>query len=101
MDGPRILVIDDEAEVRAIVGELLSARGYEVHTVGSYQAALATVAEHGFDLVISDVRLTGARGDRLVEEIVRRQPALADRIILLTGDPEVRGPQPVIRKPFD
>jgi DNA-binding NtrC family response regulator len=97
----RILVVDDEAAVQEVVGDLLTAGGYEVKTVGTYEAALTAVTEHRFDVIISDLCLAGARGDRLVEEIVRRRPGLANRIILLTGDgTEARPALPVLLKPF-
>jgi CheY-like chemotaxis protein len=76
--------------------------GYEVDAVGTVQQALEAVALRAYDLVISDRRLPGGGGDALAREIIRQRPALADRIILLTGDlAEVRGPLPVIQKPFD
>lgn len=101
MHRPRILVVDDEAAIQQVVGDLLTAGGYEVKTVGTYEAALTAVSEHRFDVIISDLRLTGARGDHLVEEIVRRRPGLANRIILLTGEmAEARTALPVILKPF-
>ena len=101
MNRARILVVDDEADVQEVVGDLLTAGGYEVEMAGTYEAALAAVGRHTFDLVISDLRLPGARGDRLVEEIVRRRPSLANRIILLTGEVvDVRSSLPVILKPF-
>jgi two-component system, NtrC family, sensor histidine kinase HydH len=99
---PRILVVDDEAAVKDVVGDLLTEGGYDVATASTCEAALAAVAEQVFDIVISDVRLADGRGDRLVDEIVRRRPGLANRIILLTGDvADLPGPRLVIRKPFD
>ena len=98
----RILVIDDEVDIQDVVTELLTMGGYEVDAVGTVQQALDAVALRRYDLVISDRRLPGGGGDALASEIVRQRPALAGRIILLTGElAESRGPLPVIQKPFD
>jgi CheY-like chemotaxis protein len=98
----RILVVDDEVDVQDVVNDFLTEGGYQVDSVTTAQEALEAVARCPYDLIISDRRLPGVGGDALVAELVRRRPGLADRIILLTGDfAEVRGPLPVIRKPFD
>lgn len=101
MSCPRILVVEDQIDVRNVVGEVLAEGGYDVDAVGSSEAALEALARRPYDLVISDLRLPGLSGQTLVKELVRRWPGLAERIILLTGDAaEARGPLPVIRKPF-
>jgi PleD family two-component response regulator len=47
----RILVVEDEQEVRAIVGEQLRALGYDVQLAGDADQALALLRSHQFDLV--------------------------------------------------
>lgn len=98
---PRILLIDDQADVQDVVAELLTEVGYDVDAFGSGEEALDAVACRPYDLVISDVRLPGCWGTTLIGEIARRRPRLANRIILLTGEPgDWAGSLPVIRKPF-
>jgi CheY-like chemotaxis protein len=90
---PRILLVDDEADVQDVVAELLTGVGYDVDAVASGEGALDAVACCPYDLVISDLRLPGCSGTTLNGEIARRHPRLANRIILLTGeldDPPVR-----------
>jgi DNA-binding response OmpR family regulator len=54
-----------------------------------------------FDLVISDLHLTGSSGAMLAADIARDFPALARRVILLTGDPStLDGALPYLQKPF-
>jgi DNA-binding NtrC family response regulator len=100
--APRILVVDDEPEIQEIMGELLKEVGYDVETASSPEQALAAVARHPYDLVISDLRLPGCSGIKLAEEIVRQRPDLAKRIVLVTGELNAApGWLPIIHKPFD
>jgi two-component system response regulator PilR (NtrC family) len=98
---PRILVVDDEAEVQAVVCDLLAAGGYHVMAARTCAEALAAVTTTEFDLVITDLRLPDGGGEALLQEIARRQPSLARRLIVLTGDPLAAPGVPVIPKPFD
>ncbi len=101
MSQPRILVVDDEVDVRAVVGDTLTEDGYDVDTVGSSQAAIDAVDRHAYDAVICDVRLPDCRGEVLAAEMVRRRPRLANRIILMTGEgSDLRATLPVLAKPF-
>jgi len=101
MSQPRILVVDDEVDVQAVVGDVLAEDGYDVDTVGSSQDAIDAVDRRSYDAVICDVRLPGCRGEMLAAEMVRRRPRLANRIILLTGESsDLRATLPVLAKPF-
>ena len=101
MSQPRILVVDDEVDVQAVVGDLLTEDGYDVDTVGTPNAAIDAVARCAYDVVLCDIRLPGCRGDALAAEMIRRRPGLANRIILMTGDAvDPRATLPVVPKPF-
>lgn len=96
-----ILVVDDEAEIKALLVELLESRGYAVITAASAEEALEAMARRRVDLVISDLHLPGASGASLAGDIARRWPALARRVILLTGDASgLDGAVPHLSKPF-
>jgi CheY-like chemotaxis protein len=100
--GARILVVDDEPEVKELVAEVLETRGgYAVTTVSSAEEALAAMTQRAFDLVISDLHLSGSSGTTLAADIAREYPPLARRVILLTGDPSrLDGAVPYLQKPF-
>ncbi|HEY7362878.1 MAG TPA: response regulator [Methylomirabilota bacterium] len=103
MSQPRILVVDDEVHVQAVVGDVLAEGGYDVDTVGSAQDALDAVDRRSYDAVICDVRLRGCHGQMLAAEMVRRRPRLANRILLITGESgDLRATLtlPVLAKPF-
>jgi CheY-like chemotaxis protein len=77
--------------------------------VGDGREALTLLAEEEFDLVISDIKMPGMGGERLVKEIERDHPDVRRRLLLITGytmgaDSEQlisRTRLEVLRKPFD
>jgi two-component system, cell cycle sensor histidine kinase and response regulator CckA len=83
--GERILLVEDEAGVRAAVQEMLQAGGYEVFAVErAEQAVRAFEREEGnFHLVFSDVVLPDRDGLQLVDELLSRKPDLA--VLLSSG----------------
>jgi DNA-binding NtrC family response regulator len=100
--GVRILVVDDEADIKDLLGELLESHGYEVVTAASAEEALLAIEKSSFDVVISDLRMTGFSGATLAKRIAQDWPALADRVILLTGDASgLDGDVPYLQKPFN
>jgi len=58
----RILVVDDEQEIRRAVGRALTARGYEIEAVGDGEAALAAAERLAPDLIVLDLNLPGVDG---------------------------------------
>jgi two-component system cell cycle sensor histidine kinase/response regulator CckA len=72
--GERIMVVEDQAEVRELAKEILLTNGYAVFPVSSAKEAMALFEkENGkFDLVFSDVVLTDTSGILLVEELLKR-----------------------------
>jgi two-component system NtrC family sensor kinase len=81
-----ILVVDDEPEVAATLGDLLATDGYLVDVVTSGAAALARLEDHSHDVILSDIRMPGLNGPQFHDEVRRRWPDLADRFVFVTGD---------------
>ncbi|WP_457420543.1 PAS domain S-box protein [Roseateles sp. P5_E7] len=82
----RLLVVDDEPEIAELIGEMLAGAGYEVMTAESGAVALAMLAEARFDAIISDLHMPELDGAGLWREVKRTQPALARRMLFVTGD---------------
>jgi PAS domain S-box-containing protein len=82
----RLLVVDDEAEIAELIGEMLSSAGYEVMTAESGAVALAMLEEARFDAIISDLHMPELDGAGLWREVKRTRPALARRMLFVTGD---------------
>lgn len=98
----RILLVDDDAEVRAVTAAYLSEMGHRVIEAADGTAALDLLkAEEEADLLIADFAMPGMTGLDLADRARKLRPDL--RILLVTGyaDPE-KGPDgyPVLHKPF-
>ena len=80
--GGRLLVVDDDPDICALLSLTLGREGHEVETVGEADRALALLAENRHDLVILDVTL-GAADGRDVLSAIRRTSELP--VIMLSG----------------
>jgi diguanylate cyclase (GGDEF)-like protein len=76
---PTILVIDDDEQIRGLLRELLSV-DYQCVDVGSAEEALSVLGSLDFNLVISDIQMTGISGLDLVPRILKRTP---DTVVLM------------------
>jgi PAS domain S-box-containing protein len=103
--GARLLVVDDDDEVRDITVQLLREAGYRVADAGGGQAAQAAL-ERGdaYDLVLVDIAMAPLNGIETVRQLRQRRPALP--VLFITGyaDTSTLGTQtgadPVLKKPF-
>jgi signal transduction histidine kinase/ActR/RegA family two-component response regulator len=104
-----VLVVDDEASITELIAELLGAEGHRVVVAADGHEALRRIAGERFDLVISDMKMPGMGGERLVDELRRRGAGLAGRVLLTSGDTVSGEPEriarraglPMLHKPFD
>jgi len=79
----RVLVVDDDADVREFLAELLTAHGYEVATAPNGDLALQELARQSTDVVLLDVVLPGLSGDELMQAFARVAPRV--KIIIVSG----------------
>jgi two-component system response regulator FlrC len=79
----RILVVDDEEGIRTFVAETLGLAGHEVSTADDGTAAFAMLDRHGFDLVITDLRMPGKDGMDVVRKVKEDQPDV--EVIVMTA----------------
>ena len=79
----RILIVDDLAEVRELLADLLTGEGHQIRTADSGEAALKGFRPGDFDLVITDRAMPGMAGDQLAWLLKETDPQLP--IIMLTG----------------
>jgi len=82
----RVLVVDDETEIADLMRAFLESAGYEVATAESGAVALALLQEAQFDLIVSDLRMPDMDGAALWRAVGERSPALARRMVFVTGD---------------
>jgi PAS domain S-box-containing protein len=104
--GLRVLLVEDEPEVRNVVTNFLNALGCKVTPATTAEMALTKLAgDERFDLLMSDIALgAGMRGTELAELARRRMPQLA--VLLMSGfssellDPGEASSPELLRKPF-
>ena len=82
----RVLIVDDNPDVAAMLAEMLGDAGYQVQTATSARAALLRVDAEPFDLILSDVRMPQMDGPAFYRDLAERHPDLARRVIFVTGD---------------
>ncbi|NEU11170.1 response regulator [Methylobacterium sp. BTF04] len=97
----RILVVDDDAEVRHVTASFLASFGYSQSEAADGATAVGLLEGGGFDLVVADLAMPGMSGVELAEIVRRRWPDLP--VLIVTGHAEaipIPADLPVLRKPF-
>ena len=83
----RVLVVEDDSELRSALALVLGAEGFLVTSAGTAREALALFREQDFDVLVTDLGLPDRPGHAVIEE-VRRARGQACRIVVFTGSPE-------------
>jgi DNA-binding response OmpR family regulator len=107
MSQGRILVVDDEVEVRELLRDFLSDRGYDVLMAESGAAALGALSDQTLDLVLLDVAMPGIDGMETLKRIVALESPVP--VIMVTANADLNvtskllaaGAVDYIPKPFD
>ncbi len=79
----RILVVDDDPDIRTSLHRLLTALGHEVQTASSAEEADTWLSTERFQVCLLDIELPRMKGVEYLEWALRRDPELA--VIMLTG----------------
>ena len=91
----RIVIAEDEANIRAGLRDVLVKEGHFVKDVGSGEEALAALATGMFDAVIADIRMPGMSGIELLQSIRARWGYLT--VIILTGHGDLESAMAAVR----
>lgn len=84
MSEVRVLLVEDEDDLRLLIGEALRMTGYRVSTAADGPQAVTAMEREAFDVVVSDVSMpNGMSGIELSDHIARLQPQA--RVILASG----------------
>jgi CheY-like chemotaxis protein len=79
----RILVIDDEAHIRATIAAGLESKGFEVDTADNGQSGVGAFQRSHFDLAIVDVYMPGMDGVKVIKTLRQLRPGLP--VIAISG----------------
>jgi excisionase family DNA binding protein len=79
----RILIVDDEQAVRDLLAKTLQSADYDVDTAPDGPTAIEYLDTHGYDLLITDLRMPGMDGLSVIREGRRRSAGLP--VIVITG----------------
>lgn len=94
MPRPRVLVVEDAANVRDVLGDSLTQLGYDVVAASNADEAVSRFRERMADLVVTDLSMPGVSGWGLITTLVARQPKLPVIVITGTGlsmdDPRIK-----------
>jgi len=104
----RVLVVDDEIEIREMLADVLRGAGCSVDLAEDGEAALDKLARARYDAVFTDLRMPRLDGAGLYRRIESHHPGLARRVIFVSGD-SLSGAlpnfistsgRPILEKPF-
>src|SRR5829696_6720024 len=101
-----LLIVDDEAALRSAIAERLADHGFVVEQAGNGEDALQRLSEFAYDVLITDLRLPGIDGRRVLDAALDRYPDII--AIVITGFGTVKdaveaikqGAADFITKPF-
>ena len=82
----RILLVDDDADIRRTLSNHLEGRGHQVHLAETGDRALEVLRQASVDIVITDVRMPGMDGLELLASIRRDRPEIEVIVVTAYGD---------------
>jgi two-component system, NtrC family, response regulator PilR len=84
----QILVVDDEADIRELLGMTLGRMGLESHCAASTAEAFALLGKNNYDLCLTDMRLPDGDGLAVVDYVAKHHPNLPVAVITAHGSAE-------------
>jgi DNA-binding response OmpR family regulator len=103
----KILVADDEPEIRNLLGHFLKGQGYEVILASDGNEALRLAAEENPEVIILDIKMPGLDGLEVCKKLKEKEQTKLIPVIVITGfeDNKMealnRGADDFVNKPFD
>jgi DNA-binding response OmpR family regulator len=82
-DNPRILIIDDEVQIREMLGQMLSREGYQVVYAEDGKVGMNVCREQDIDLIITDIIMPEKDGIEMILELRHDFPDL--KVIAISG----------------
>jgi two-component system response regulator PilR (NtrC family) len=84
----QVLVVDDEADIRELLGMTLARMGLEAHCAATTSEAYKLLAQNSYDLCLTDMRLPDGDGLTVVDYVAKHHPSLPVAVITAHGSTE-------------
>ncbi|MBN2241180.1 MAG: sigma-54-dependent Fis family transcriptional regulator [Acidobacteria bacterium] len=92
----RILIVDDEDYMREVIRQALEGAGFEVEEASDGKMALAMLRQYPYNVIVTDIRLPGLTGDKILEEALS---LFSDTIVIvMTGFGNIQSAVEAMRK---
>ena len=88
MKSYKILVLEDDPQMRSILQQVLEEQDYEVVAVDRGEKAIEAARDHSFDLIIADIRMEGVGGLEAIAQTKAVQPSIGTLIVSGYADPD-------------
>ncbi len=86
----RIMIIEDDEEMRSLLRDFLREEGFEADSVGNGVDAIRILSNDHFDLVITDIRMPGLTGLDILPRIKKMKPEMPIIVMTAYGSEDVR-----------
>ncbi|MEQ1773997.1 MAG: sigma-54 dependent transcriptional regulator [Burkholderiales bacterium] len=83
-----VLVVDDESDIRELLGMTLARMGVESHSAASQSEALALLSANSYDLCLTDMRLPDGDGLAVLDYVAKNHPQIPVAVITAHGSTE-------------
>jgi len=80
----KVLIVDDERDIRDSVKQVVESNGFEAKTVGGAKEAIAALRKEKFGLVLMDIFMPGKSGRDCVEAIRKAPELKSQKVVFLT-----------------
>jgi len=103
MARPRVLVVDDDRDIRDVLSEMLDVEGFDVETAVNGREALGRLGAHKADVLVTDLMMPVMDGWALVAAARSRPRLRRMPIVVITAHAGsiVPGADRIVTKPFD
>jgi DNA-binding response OmpR family regulator len=101
--APRLLFVEDDADIRETLADLLRDEGYDVHEAEDAEQGLRALAASHFDVLLSDYRLPDQTGTTMIAEAAQGGAVEHTAVLLLSASMHIEGASGlrVLKKPID
>lgn len=82
----QILAIDDNPDIRDLVADILTMRGYEVDMAQGGMEGLRMAHTKQYDIIISDIDMPVMNGIEFYKRLIKTMPFMKQRVLFITGN---------------